>query len=56
MSVSSEALNELLNKPSLFQRLKPTDWLWAALVVAGDYLPFINIIMRWIFMSRLFSF
>lgn len=40
MSVSSEALNELLNKPSLFQRLKPTDWLWAALVVAGGLFAF----------------
>lgn len=35
MSVSNEALNELLIKPSLFQRLKMQDWIWAALVAAG---------------------
>ncbi|WP_020558961.1 c-type cytochrome biogenesis protein CcsB [Thiofilum flexile] len=42
MSVPSEALNELLNKPSFFQRIKPTDWVWAALVVAGGLFAFVK--------------
>ncbi|WP_298611864.1 c-type cytochrome biogenesis protein CcsB [uncultured Thiothrix sp.] len=35
MSVTQEAMHALMDKPSLWQRLKPMDWIWAALVLAG---------------------
>lgn len=35
MSVTQEAMQALMDKPSFWQRLKPTDWVWAALVLAG---------------------
>lgn len=35
MSVSQEAMHALMDKPSFWQRLKLTDWLWAALVIIG---------------------
>ena len=35
MSVPQEAMHALMDKPSFWQRLKLTDWLWALLVVAG---------------------
>jgi cytochrome c-type biogenesis protein CcsB len=42
MSVSNETLNELLTKPSFFQRIKSQDWIWAALVLAGGVFAFVK--------------
>jgi cytochrome c-type biogenesis protein CcsB len=40
MSVPQEAMHVLMDKPSFWQRLNITDWLWAALVVAGTAFAF----------------
>jgi len=42
MSVSPDALHDLLHKPSLWQRLTLQDWLWAALVIAGTVFAFMR--------------
>ena len=40
MSVPQEAMQEFLDRPSLFQRLGRYDWLWAGLVVLGTLFLF----------------
>lgn len=40
MSVPQEAMHEFMHKPSLLQRLKVNDWIWAALVVLGTAYAF----------------
>lgn len=35
MSVPHDAMQEFINKPSLLQRLQPSDWIWAGLVLLG---------------------
>ena len=42
MSVPQEAMQEFLDKPSLLQRLKTFDWIWAALVVLGAAFVFMR--------------
>ncbi|MGB1257708.1 MAG: c-type cytochrome biogenesis protein CcsB [Thiolinea sp.] len=35
MSVPQDAMQEIINRPGLLQRLKLSDWIWAVLVIAG---------------------
>ena len=40
MSVPQDAMQELINRPSLFQRLGLSDWVWAALLIVGTVFVF----------------
>jgi cytochrome c-type biogenesis protein CcsB len=40
MSVPQEALNSLIDQPSLFQRLRLRDWVWAGFVLAAAIFVF----------------
>lgn len=40
MSTPQNAIDPLLERPSLFQQLRPTDWLWAAIVMAAGIFIF----------------
>ncbi len=42
MSVPQEAMQEFLNKPSLLQKLKPLDLIWAVLLIIGTVYAFIH--------------
>ncbi len=42
MSVPQDAMQEIISRPSLTQRLRLNDWLWAALVIAGAAFVFVR--------------
>ena len=42
MSVPQEAMHALMERPSFWQRLNLTDWLWAALVLVGTAFAYLT--------------
>lgn len=42
MSVPSDAIDALIEQPSLLQRLEPKDWVWAAVVIIATLFTFMK--------------
>ncbi len=42
MSVPQDAMQEIINRPGLLQRLQPGDWIWALLLLAGTAFVFMR--------------
>ena len=40
MSIPQQTIDVLIEQPSLFKQLKPSDWLWAGFVIAAALFVF----------------